>query len=61
MSQTPGSRKSPRFNNLQEDPDAINTAEERDNTTETLQHTMERLNVNAQVYTPPPHQQRCHR
>ena len=25
MSQTPASRKSPRFNNLQEDPDTINT------------------------------------
>ena len=41
MSQTPGSRKSPHFQSLQEDPDAINTAEECDNTTETLQHNME--------------------
>ena len=53
MSQTPGSRKSPRFLNRQEDPDAINIAEERDNTTKTLQHNMERLNINAQVYNPP--------
>ena len=61
MSQTPGSRKSPRFLNLQEDPDAINTAEESDNITETLQHNMERLNVNAQVYNPPTNNAATHR
>ena len=55
MSQTPGSRKSPHFNNLQEDPDTVTMAEEHD----TLQLNMEQLDVNAQVYTP--HQQRDHR
>ena len=56
---TPGSRKSPRFNDMQEDPDAISTADECNIATNTLRHNMERLNVDAQVYTPPPPHQQC--
>ena len=54
MSSTPGSRKSSRLNGPQEDPDAIHTAPPDNNGASGLGGDFRSLNINAEVYRPPP-------
>ena len=54
MSSTPGSRKSSRLNGPQEDPDAIHTAPPDNNGASGLGGDFRSLNINAEVYSPPP-------
>ena len=54
MSSTPGSCKSPQLNRRQEDPNANDMAPPDNPGADNLCSNFQRLNINAEAYTPPP-------